>query len=481
MRWLRAGRSPSTPLRPLLALGLIALSSAAQAQWLQSLRDQAVARDPAVAAAQAQARAAQERVAQAQGALGPTAALVLNKSETRYTEAPALDLRRFSGKQATLQISQPLWRTALWFGKLSAQAQSDQAESQLLQARSEATVRLLEAGFDVLKARDAVVLTGAQRLAAEEQLAAARRSFAVGTVTIVDVREAEAKIDTVQAQVLAARADLDLKQQVLTEFVGIPVPELLEKGLSGQRLPALEPAGVLRWLADAQARNPQIMAARHALEAAEAEVRKAWQGHAPTADLSYAYTMNSDTGTVTSLFPRRGDTSQVTVNVNVPLFASGSTQARVRETMALQDKAQADLDGALRAVQINVRQAFTAGLSSISLTRGLETASRSLEAALQANRRAYEVGIKVNAEVLETQSKLFEVRKELSKARYDAWLNLLRLKVLSLQLEEPDLTEVDRLLQDGPPALPTPGRARPPAEGRPAVPADKPPAPRSGA
>jgi outer membrane protein len=282
---------------------------------------------------------------------------------------------------------------------------------------------------------------------------------------MVDVREAEAKIDTVQAQLLAAQADLDFKQQVIAEQVGMPVPELLNKGLSGQRLPRLEPADVLKWVADAQVRSPQILAARNALAAAEAEVRKAWQGHAPTADLSYAYTISSDTGTVTSIFPRRGDSSQISLNVNVPLFASGSTQSRVRETMALQDKAQADVDGALRAVQLSVRQAFTAGLSSISLTRGLETASRSLEASLQANRRAYEVGVKVNAEVLEAQSRLYEARKELSKARYDAWLNLLRLKVLSLQLEEPDLAEIDLLLRDGPPVLPTPGRIRPPTNG----------------
>jgi outer membrane protein len=454
---------------------LFGICGTGHAQWLQTLRDQALARDPGVAAAKATARGALERLAQAEGALGPTAALVLNKSETRYNEAPNFDLRRFNGKQAALQINQPLWKAALWFGKESAQAQWEQTESQVVQARDEATLRLLESCFDVLKARDVVVLLGAQGLAAEEQLVSARRSLAVGTANIVDVREAEAKIDTVKAQALAARADLDLKQELLAEFVGAPVPEMLDKGLSGQRLPALEPAGVLQWLAAAQTRNVQIQAARRGLEAAEAEVRKAWQGHAPTADLSYAYTISSDTGTVTSIFPRRGDTSQVTVNVNVPLFASGATQARVRETLAQKDKAQADLDAALRAVQINVRQSFTAGLSAIGLTRGLETATRSLEAALQANRRAYEVGMKVNAEVLEAQSKLYEARKDLSRARYDAWLNLLRLKALSQQLEDIDLAELDRLLQDGPPALPSQGKSRAAAMSRPVTPEDLPP------
>ena len=219
----------------------------------------------------------------------------------------------------------------------------------------------------------------------------------------------------------------------------------------GDRMPNLQAAGVHEWIADAQLRSPQLQAAQHALLAAEAEVRKAWQGHAPTADLTYTYTINSDTGTVTSSFPRRGNSAQVGVNVNIPLFASGATQAKVKETMALRDKARSDVDAVRRSVQIGVRQSFTAALSSVSLAHGLETATRSLEAAMQANRRGYEVGLKVNADVLVAQSKVFESRRDLSRARYDAWLNFLKLKAYAGRLVDADINELDAMLVPLPP------------------------------
>lgn len=441
------------------ALGL-SCGLASQAQILPELRRSALDSDPAVAGALAQWRAAEQRVVQAQAGFGPVAGLALNKSETRYNEAPDYELRQYSARQATLQITQPLLRSALWPTLDAAQAQLAQAQAALDQARAESTVRLLEAGFDLLKARDTLTLIEAQRIAAEEQMASARRSFTVGRATIVDVREAEAKIDTVAAQTIAAQADLDLRQQLLAEQVGRPAPELLDRGLSGDTLPKLDAAALLVWIAEAQLHSPQLQQAQQALLTAEAEVRKAWQGHAPTADLNYTYTQSADTGTVTSLLPRRGDTSQVGVSVNIPLFASGATQAKVKESMALRDRAQADVDAARRSVQIGVRQSFSTALGAVGLARGLETATRSLEVAMQANRRGYEVGMKVNAEVLEAQTKIFESRRELSRARYDAWLNFIKLKTFAGRLSDADIDQLDALLVTLPPSAPR-GRAQP--------------------
>ena len=446
----------------LLASALLLTVPAAQAQVLADLLRSALAADPAVGGAQSQIRAAEQRLVQARAGFGPSAALALNKNETRYNEAPAFNLRRFASQQATLQITQPLVRVALLHARDVAQAQLEQAQAALAQARAESTVRLVEAALDVLKARDALALIAAQQIAAEEQLAAARRKFTVGNVSIIDVREAEGKIDTVAAQGIAAQAELDLKQQLVTELVGRAAPELMDRGLAGDQMPVLKAADVLVWISDAQLASPQLRQAQLALLAAEAEVRKAWQGHAPTADLTYTYTMSSDTGTVTSSFPRRGDSSQVGLSVNIPLFASGATHAKVRETEALRDKAQNDVDAARRAVQVGVRQNFSASLSQVGLARGLETATRSLDAAFQANRRGYEVGLKVNVDVLDAQTKLFESRRDLSRARYDAWLSFLKLKSFAGQLMDGDVDRLDALLILEPPL---PARGRNPARG----------------
>jgi outer membrane protein len=95
---------------------------------------------------------------------------------------------------------------------------------------------------------------------------------------------------------------------------------------------------------------------------------------------------------------------------------------------------------------LNVRQSFSATLSAVSQARGLTTAVKSQEVALRASQRGYEVGMKVNSEVLAAQSKLFEAQRDLSKARYDAWLAYMKLKGAAGQIAEADLSQLDALL-----------------------------------
>lgn len=442
----RAVRPPRSWARCLAAGSLLAATAAA-AQSLPDLHRAALARDPNVAAAEASLRAAEQRVVQARGGLGPTAQVTGNRTETRYKEWPAQVTRPFDAKSAVLQISQPLLAGARVAALEAADAQLEQARAALAQSRAESGQRLLEAAFALLQSRDALLLVQAQGVEAAAQLQSARRSHQVGTATITDLREAEARADAITAERIGAESDLDLRQQVLAELTGgLPTVALQQRGLAGDRMPALAAAAMPDWLARVEDASPALQQARLALVAAEAEVSRAWQGHAPTAELSYSYTMSTDTGTVTSIFPRRGDASAVALNVTIPLFASGATQGRVREAMALRDKAEAEVGTARRNLVLGVRQQFSAGLSAVGQARGLETAVRSQELAMRANRRAYEVGLKVNAEVLESQSRWFEARRDLGRARYDAWLAWARLQALAGALDEPELARIDALL-----------------------------------
>jgi outer membrane protein len=415
------------------------------AQPLPELFRTALSIDPAVAGARAQVNAAEERVVQARAAFGPTAGIAASKSESRYDENHT-GVRKFDNKQVGLQVSQPLLRLSSFATIEQTQAQLDQAQAQLRQSEIETLQRLIEACFDVLKARDALLLTDAQQAATAEQLSAAQRSFKVGTAPITDVREAEARADSVAAQKDAAGHDYELRQQILAELVGKRVQGLTDRGLNGESLPAIDAASIRDWLATAMLQSPQLRQAEQALVTAEQDVRKAEFGHAPTADLTYSYTKSSDSGSPTTFFARSALNQQVGISVNIPLFASGATQAKVRESLALRDKAQSDIDATRRNLTINVRQGFSSALSAVSQARGLEAAARSSEIALRANRRGYEVGMRINAEVLDAQSRLFEARRELSRARYDAWINFSKLKALAAQLGETDLLELDTLL-----------------------------------
>lgn len=432
-----------TRFLPLLPL-IVALPVAAQT--LPELADRALAADPAVRATGASLRAAEERLVQARAAYGPTANLTATSTETRYQELPAGQTRPFRADQYAFQVSQPVWRGALYPALQAARSQLEQAGSALLQSRMEAQQRLAEAVLEVFKARDVVVHATALREAYGEQLAAARRGFQVGRAAAPEVREAEARVDNAVAQLLAAEAELDLRQQVLAEVANGPVPALLARAVAPEALPVLPADSVLEWLSQAEAESPQLRQARLAVDAAQAETRKVSLAHAPTVDINYNYTHSSDTGTATSIFPRRGNSSAIGATLTIPLFASGATQSKVVETLALRDKAASELDLARRTLVIGVRQAFVATLSALSQAKALATAERSQALSVRANQRGFEVGIKTNADVLEAQGKLFEARRDLSRARHDAWAGYFRLRALSGQLGEADWQALDAQL-----------------------------------
>jgi outer membrane protein len=435
-----------------LLFALLFAPALLHAQSLTELVRNAVAIDPAVTAAQAQLVGAEQRLTQAKAGFGPTINGTATASRTRYTDYLHIDpetgrgVREYHSRNYGLEVKQPLLNTALFYAYQSAAAQVEQAHGALEQARADSQEKFVEACFEVLKSRDDVRFLDIEKAATAEQLATAQHSFKAGTVAIPDVREAEAKADTVASQLVAAQFDLQMREQVLEELAGGPVPAMVTRGLDGTRMPMLDRGSMLEWLADAAAASPQIRQAQAALDAAEADALKAGQGHAPTVEASGSYTHGNETGSETSTFPRVWQGLTATITLNVPLYAGGATQAHVVEAMALRDKARSDLEAARRSVAISVRQDFISSLSAMHQAEGLASAAKSDEVALAANKRGYQVGMKINAEVLDAQQKLFEARRDLSKARYDAWLNFIKLNAVTGRLDEMQIALLDAVL-----------------------------------
>ena len=110
----------------------------------------------------------------------------------------------------------------------------------------------------------------AQKAAVAEQLASAKRNFEVGTSTITDSREAQARYDLVTAQEIAAENDLRVKQLALDQLVGQtnvkPRPLALPVVL-----PSTLPSDVNHWVDLSDRSQPQIRQARLALDVARLE------------------------------------------------------------------------------------------------------------------------------------------------------------------------------------------------------------------
>jgi outer membrane protein len=193
--------------------------------------------------------------------------------------------------------------------------------------------------------------------------------------------------------------------------------------------------------------HPSIRQAQSGLDIAELEVKKAESGHKPTLDATASYNVTrSPSGTTTSILSTRTNSSNVGLLLNVPLFAGFATQNRVKETLALKDKARSDLEGAKRTVSQSTRTAYFGVLSGQGQVKALEAAELSSQSALDANKLGYQVGVRINIDVLNAQSQLFQTKRDLAQARYNVLLGGLRLRQANGTLTPEDLRQIDGLL-----------------------------------
>jgi outer membrane protein len=423
-----------------------AFAGTAHAQSLLSLFGTARSYDATYKAAQSQYTANLAKGDQAKALMLPTVGLAasINKTEVDYINTSSTASAQTNS--ATLSASQPLYRPANTAAYQQAQRQLELASIQLKAAEQDLMVRLSQAYFDVLISRESLDFVKAQKVAVGEQLAAAKRNFEVGTSTITDTREAQARYDLVIAQEIAAENDLRIKRLALNQLVGLNNIE--PKSLSNNaKLSAPDLQSLDQWVQQSSASNPSIIQNRVTLDIAKLETTKAEAGNKPTLDLVAGYTptrYKNGKGINTSQVDT--NTSSLTLALNMPLFAGYAIQNRIKETVALEDKARADLDAAERNVAQATRTAFFGLQSGIGQVNALQAAEASSQSALDANKLGYQVGVRINIDVLNSQSQLFQTKRDLAKARYDVLLGQLKLRQAAGTLNESDLSSINALL-----------------------------------
>ena len=424
-----------------------AFAGSAQAQSLMSLYETARGYDAAYKAAQSQYTANLSKGDQAKALLLPTIGLSANVNKTEVELLAAAQTVTSQSKAATLSASQPLYRPANFATYQQGMRQLELASVQLKAAEQDLMVRLSQAYFDVLVSRESLDFVKAQKVAVAEQLAAAKRNFEVGTSTITDTREAQARYDLVLAQEIAADNDLRIKRLALNQLVGLNNIE--PKSLSSKaKLSGPDAQSLEQWVQQSAEQNPSVIQSLAALEIAKLETSKAEAGHKPTLDLVAGYTPTRyKNGKGINSSQVDTNTNSVTLSFNMPLFAGFATQNRIKETVALEDKARSDLDAAERNVAQATRSAFFGLQSGLGQVNALQAAEASSQSALDANKLGYQVGVRINIDVLNSQSQLFQTKRDLAKARHDVLVGQLRLRQAAGVLKVDDVKNLDGLLR----------------------------------
>ena len=437
-------RSALTRLSFAVALALGA--AGAQAQSLVELYEAARGYDTTLQAARAQYDANLAKADQAKAGLRPQAGLGAGANWANSRNDVTDTGRTSNSQNVTLSASQPLYRPVNRYNDEQGQLSVEIARAQLEAAEQDLMVRTAQAYFDVLAAQDTLTFVQAQKTAVAEQLAAAKRNFEVGTSTVTDSREAQARYDLVLAQEIAASNDLLVKKLALDQLVGRSgaSPKPLAAPVN---LPAVQPASAEAWVEQALTQHPAVRQADKAFEIAEVEVQKAQAGHKPTLDLVGQYQVARGPN---SNFPTAGNVrtnnASVGLQFNLPLYAGNAIENRVREALALVEKSRADRETALRNISQAIRSAYFGVVSGTSQVKALEAAEASSQSALDANKLGYQVGVRINIDVLNAQSQLFQTKRDLAVARYNVLVGQLRLKQAGGVLKADDLQPANALL-----------------------------------
>ena len=101
---------------------------------------------------------------------------------------------------------------------------------------------------------------------------------------------------------------------------------------------------------------------------------------------------------------------------------------------------------AKRGAALSTRTAYFGVLSGQGQVKALEAAEASSQSALDANKLGYQVGVRINIDVLNAQSQLFQTKRDLAQARYNVLIGGLRLRQANGTLTPEDLLLINSLL-----------------------------------
>lgn len=442
----RVGRAASRLASWALGLAmLIGVAPAANAQSLFELHAAARGFDATYLAARAAADSAQYRAEQAHALRRPQVGLAVSANRSSSDDGAVDSTIRTTS--VAVNATQSIFNRANDVTIARADRSLDSAKADVELAEQDLIVRVAQAYFDMLTAQEALSAAQASKTAIAEQLASVKRNFDVGTGTITDMREAQARFDLATAQGIAADNDLRTKQIALDTLTGRN--GVRPRPLAGPvtLAPLLLPGSVESWLASTDD-SPTVRKALVGYDVAKLETDKARAGRMPTVGLAGSVgRFNTQASPQTPINQTgSGTATSLSIVLNLPLFTGHATQNRIKETLLLEEQSRNLLEVARRGVAQTTRVAYFGVQSLQAQVKALEAAESSSQLALDATRLGYKAGVRVNLDVLNAQTQLFTTRRDLAKARYDVVVDTLRLRQAAGTLKLDDVLAVTRLL-----------------------------------
>ncbi len=426
------------------------VSLQAQPLSLMDVYQQALAHDASLASALSANRAAQEIIEQGKALYRPTVNFNADtntlQSNIHYLGTPGNNKSSFDNYRYGVDARQPIFRKQNLIQIEQAATQVSQADKQLNLAQQALMLRTTQAYFDVLMAQDKIELIGAQKAAIASQLAQAQANFDLGSATITDANEAQARYDLTRAQEIAALNEYAIAKHAVQAITG-QLPQRLAS-VKPQLKPNEMGQSMATWQELALLNNLNIQIQQDAAKLAEQEIARNQAGHLPTLDAVASYTDSYANGSVSKF--GTGNELQVGsigLQLQIPLYEGGATSSRVRQAVLNKQKTQDDLDLVRRQTELDTQRAYLNLSSSIAQLKALDQAVISSQSQLDATQLGYQVGVRTSVDVLNAQQQLYSAKRDALQARYSYLTNIIRLKTAAGIVAAADLVDINQQLE----------------------------------
>ena len=435
--------------RLLVLFGMACAAGEALSADLLQVYHEALVNDAQYATARSTAEAGREKLPQGLAGLlpviGATAGTTWNDNKYHADNLPGWN-KDYNTHSYNVSLTQPLfrWQNIVQYGQ--AKWQVAQTEATFAQASQDLILRTAQAYFDVLYAQENLAAVRSSKQSIGTQLEQAKKNFEVGTATITDTYEAQSRFDLATALEVSGENDLEVKRYALRVIVGKDPGELARLRADAKLLPPT-PANMEKWVEAAESDNFQVQAQQAAYEVADREVERARAGHYPTVDVVANYGKTNSALSVASNAGLETDVRNIGLQLSIPIYQGGSVNSKTREAIANRSAAQSGLENARRTAKLNARQSYLGVVNGLSQILALDAALVSSVSALESNKLGYEVGVRINIDVLNAEQQVYVTRRDLAKTRFDTLLAQLRLKASVGTLSDADLERINPLFE----------------------------------
>ncbi|MDX2369212.1 MAG: outer membrane channel protein TolC [Colwellia sp.] len=439
-------------MKKTLSTLIIAIASAitsvnAQAEDLLTVYQQALLNDTVVLKAQAQYEIVKEDIEQARSVLLPQ----INAFGS-YTdgERDTLELvgstfiaptTEFNSLGYGASLNMQLYHHNSWLSLDIAKKSAHQSDLVYQVAKQDLILRVTQAYFALLGAKDDLEFAQAEKAAIARQLEQTKQRFSVGLTAITDVHEAQAQFDNaVTEEIRAENAIYNTEEELRVITNSYPRNiNILNTDRFSTTTP--NPNSADEWQKTAEAKNLDLITAKVGIDISKQNIDAARSGHYPTLDFGANYN-SADGETNGKNTPTLNDYS-IGITLNVPIYSGGAIESSVRQAQSRFVLASQDLMQTHRGVVRTTRNAYNTVVATISGIRAFEQSVLSASKALEATEAGFEVGTRTIVDVLDSTRNLYNAKRNLSSTRYSYIQNVLLLKRAGGTITDEDISAIN--------------------------------------